>query len=397
MLRFAAISCIGLMVGCSVINDFEIASTPDAGAIDAGASDAGSVDAAVDASVGIDASCELGTLENCAACGESCVWSCTPDGCNDPIALFVAPYHACVALARSGVACWGSNDQSQLGDGSTIASTLPVMAAFDGRFVDVCGGGGISGTAFSCAMSSSGIVSCWGSNLFGMFGSPSPRRSEVPVVVDLPDRAAEIDCGDFHVCARLANDEVWCWGLLPVEEVHRVGPFASPPTAISIGNGHGCAITEGAGIQCWGSNSGGELGDRTVNDSAAPVTVVGFDGDVTRVAAGIGSCAVDAAGDVWCWGASYGPVPVVVNGVSDPLFLETGCAGLTDGVVCWGSADMVASRVPGTSGPFVEVESQFTASCALASSGAVYCWGNGHLGSGVESSVSAIPVTPPTM
>jgi hypothetical protein len=388
-------------LGCSfTIADATFGGPLDGGR-DAGAPRDGGADSGPDAFAPPDASCELGTLENCTRCGETCAWSCTPSGCNDAVAIDVSSTHGCVARSLSGTACWGFNQSYQLGDGTMADSTLPVASPFDDRFIDVCVGGSILGTEFSCALSSAGIVSCWGSNLFGVLGSAEPSDSPVPVPIELVDRAAQLGCGDFHVCARLNNGDIWCWGLQPEgsddHSVRRVGGFAARAADLSVGDSHACALLETGRVQCWGNNHEGQLGDRTTTGSTTPVTVVGFEAGASMVAAGVGSCAVNVAGEVLCWGGAYGPVPTVVEGVSSPVGLDTGCAALTDGVACWDPGRPIASRVAGTSGPFLRIAWSDVPmfGCAVSETGATLCWGEGHLGTGAMSSAAAVAVPPP--
>jgi alpha-tubulin suppressor-like RCC1 family protein len=51
--------------------------------------------------------------------------------------------------------------------------------------------------------------------------------------------------------------------------------------AIAAGIAHTCAITPEGGVQCWGNNDFGQLGDGTNKGSNVPVNVVGMEGGTT--------------------------------------------------------------------------------------------------------------------
>ncbi len=66
-----------------------------------------------------------------------------------------------------------------------------------------------------------------------------------------------------------------------------------------------CAIVNGSAIWCWGQNGSAGLGDGQINGvSNAPVQVLSAGmGAPLQIDAGEDHiCALDANGDVWCWG-----------------------------------------------------------------------------------------------
>jgi alpha-tubulin suppressor-like RCC1 family protein len=178
--------------------------------------------------------------------------------------------HSCAITTSGGVKCWGSNEEGQLGDGTTTSSSTPV---------DVAGLAGVMAIAvgynFTCAVVSGGAVKCWGGNEFDALGTGSPsfllQRSLSPVdVLGLSSGVTSIDA-NTHVCAVQAGS-VKCWGSdehgqLGDEGFHvssalpvGVSGLAVAATSVKVGDEHSCALTTSGGVMCWGDNFLSELG-----------------------------------------------------------------------------------------------------------------------------------------
>jgi alpha-tubulin suppressor-like RCC1 family protein len=117
--------------------------------------------------------------------------------------------HSCGIHSGGAVSCWGANSYGQLGDGT--------VAPFKGA-VDVAGLGAdarqiSAGVSHTCALIAGGGVKCWGSNEFGQLGNGNATTSSKPVsVIGLSRPASEVSAGGYHSCARLDNNEIYCWG-----------------------------------------------------------------------------------------------------------------------------------------------------------------------------------------
>jgi len=147
-------------------------------------------------------------------------------------------------------------------------------------------------------------------------------------------------------------------------------------THIEAGGGS-CTIQASGGLLCWGPSGSGQIGNGFRMDRDSPTRVDIPPGrTVLDVSSGsTHTCAVLDDETVWCWGANS--------------------------AFQLGNGSMLSSNLPvqvneiGPSGdPVVEIEAGGTHTCALTTSGAIYCWGDnslGQLGDGSTTS-SNIPV-----
>lgn len=267
-----------------------------------------------------------------------------------------------------------------------------------------------AGGKHSCALLPAGTVECWGSNANGQLGigtltgpetcSGAPC-STTPVAVPGLSNVIAIAAGTTHSCALLSGGTVECWGSNSYGELGNgssTGPetcagnacSASPvpvsglsgATAIAAGSEHSCALVSGT-VVCWGANFFGELGDGT---SSGPET---------------------------CSGGACSTAPAAVPGLTGVTALAAGgedtCAVLTGGSVqCWGwnpygqlgngsstgpetcggnACSTSPVTVTGLSGAET-ITANGESACAILSGGTVKCWGfnaHGELGDGTST------------
>ncbi|WP_018215601.1 RCC1 domain-containing protein [Salinispora vitiensis] len=217
--------------------------------------------------------------------------------------------------ASDTILAWGDNLYGQLGDGTRADHGTPMPVSLPpGTTVT----GIATGDNHSLALTSTGTVLGWGRNRFGQLGDETKTSRTAPVAVNLPPSTTvtAIAAGRSHSLAITSAGTVLAWGdnfrgqLGDGTTDDSTKPVAVklPPgttvTAIAAGEDHSLAITSAGTALSWGSNSVGQLGDGTTNDSTTPVAVSLSPGTtVTDLAAGrFHSLAVTSAGTALGWG-----------------------------------------------------------------------------------------------
>jgi alpha-tubulin suppressor-like RCC1 family protein len=205
-----------------------------------------------------------------------------------------------------------------------------------------------AGEAHTCAVVNGGVT-CWGSDHDGQFlldeGFVCGKKCDAEC-----DHAYDAEATDYDVseCSSCTGACHRAGILVPIEGL------SNGVTAIAAGNVHTCALFNG-GVQCWGDNASGQLGDGSHASRHTPRPVAGLPSGVEAVTAGADhSCAL-ANGGVYCWGSNLSKqlgaervreslTPIQVNGLTHGVTAITAgnyhtCAIVSGTVQCWGAND----------------------------------------------------------
>ena len=317
---------------------------------------------------GLDGTCDL-TAEGVAYCWSG-YWNAVPLlvwGDLRFAALSTGTQRICGVTPDHLAYCWGSG---ALGSGflnwwtPTQVGGLPNAVAIDA-----------AGDSHTCALSSDGAAYCWGSNALGQLGN-----AEVPITgsdASLPVKVSgalsfrSLALGSAHTCGLAVDGAVYCWGdnsqgqlgtdstpaVCGIHATHcQLAPIRAAAghvfTTLAAGASHTCALAAAGAVYCWGSNSYGQLGTGDTVSGAAPRLVTGGIAFTSVSAGRLQTCALTSGGQAYCWGSNS-------NGEL-------------------GTGDSVTIQIPRpvTGGlSFTSLNVGQGSSCGIAN-GAAYCWGS---------------------
>ncbi len=350
----------------------------------------------------------------------------------------------CVLLRDETVACWGANGAGQLGRGADSLYDDPTAARVRGlehiRQLD-----------HTCGIDRDGSVWCWGTGPHLEGGSGKATTDRDPVKLPLED-VTTVGISPFVGCAVVHGDVV-CWGrnafgqlapLLKADEnaLMAITPIELPPGApvrsLVVSNAV-FALREDGSVVSWGANPPlARVSSLFPDPYPASIALA----DVASITSSADSACAAVLGIGYCWGdvqerlyelipddapridralpeAVVAPEPLVRIDTTRPLVSryyqasldvipQRWCGvGASGDVYCWGynrngqagdgtKADVVGDpvKVQGLPGPATDVKTTPTATCALLTSGKVYCWGSnyyGQLGHTPHKKASLVP------
>jgi prepilin-type N-terminal cleavage/methylation domain-containing protein len=299
--------------------------------------------------------------------------------------ISVGGEHACAIGANQLAYCWGGNaNGGEIGDNSSIDRLTPVpvytAGVLNGRTILKIA----SGFYHTCAVASDNQAYCWGNGQYGRLGNGGTSSSLVPVAVNTSGALSGLTINN-----------------------------------IAGGSAHTCATASNGNAYCWGIGNSGQLGNNSLSGSLVPVAV-----DTSGVLSGktiiqISSsyqhtCVVASDNQAYCWGSAWlgnnssstssVPVAVDTSGVLSGLTINSisagrdhTCAVASNGnAYCWGqnangqlgnnsvsnSLVPVAVSMSGIlSGLTIgSISAGYYHTCAIASNNQVYCWGSGTSG-----------------
>ena len=125
--------------------------------------------------------------------------------------------HTCAIASDNRAYCWGSGNNGQLGNGSTADSRVPVAVNMSGALAGKTIKQILAGGDHGCVVASDDKMYCWGLNNNGELGNNSSVNSSVPVAVNADGVLAgktirQMSAGFSSTCAVDSGYGIYCWG-----------------------------------------------------------------------------------------------------------------------------------------------------------------------------------------
>jgi len=130
-------------------------------------------------------------------------------GISGMVGIAVGAARSCAVTGEGDVFCWGDNSGGQLGDGTNQSSAVPVRVLSLARAVAISAG---EGSSHTCARTDDASLYCWGQNGAGQLGDGTTINSSVPQRVE--GQWLDVSVGGLHTCALSVPPYpiLYCWG-----------------------------------------------------------------------------------------------------------------------------------------------------------------------------------------
>lgn len=289
--------------------------------------------------------------------------------------------HSCGTDGEGRVHCWGCNTNGMVGAPADWAGgrlVHPRPARIEGLHARE--GGLAVGHKFNCAAGEDDTLRCWGFMEDAGLGQTSDG---IPIEIDGGEDVVQLDVGYQHALGLHANGSLYAFGRNVDGELgdgtqdNRASfvPIAPELSFVHVTAGgesdgltaaHSCAITDDGALYCWGANGYGQVGNGSPGGVVTTPTLIELPGGaaIDVDAGAFHTCAVDEAGDAYCWGGDHQRKGVLGTGApseQEPL-------------------DFPSPSLVVGGHTFTQVVAGFRHSAALTTEGQVMSWGNGELG-----------------
>ena len=205
------------------------------------------------------------------------------------IAVATGTYQSFALCSDGTVAAWGYNDEGELGDGTTVASSIPVAVDSSGVLAGKQVASIAAGQYHTLARCTDGTLVSWGYNARGQLGCGNQSDSHVPVAVNIAGVLAGkavvgLSAGESHSAVRCADGIVAAWGFNTrfqlgngstlSSSVPAAVDFSALPgrtvASVTAGRSHHYARFTDGTLAAWGENNQGQLGNQTTAAVSRP-------------------------------------------------------------------------------------------------------------------------------
>ncbi|MEP6731130.1 MAG: hypothetical protein ABJE10_10855 [bacterium] len=281
-----------------------------------------------------------------------------------PLQVVAGAFATCAIEIDFSVSCLG--EQPKVGDSTTVNKSVPTHTKTTAKFKSVVGS--MSSPSHFCGVSDIGSLYCWGINsLTDTTPAPKVFTTLVPTLVPSALTFSMAAPGGAFNCALATDQNVYCWGdnslgqlgdrTIKIHYAPAVVSGGFKFASVSSGAVHACGVTVGGAGLCWGGNGNGQLGNGTTGGSVTPTAVGGVISFQSIGAGDSFSCGLTTTGQAYCWG-NLGAGSTIVSTPrtypTAPIFTSLSVGGFH--------------------------------ACALTADGSAYCWGNNTQGQLGDSS-----------